>query len=163
MPKGTGVFSFSFCCAGAPCQDPVASREKRARCRLGPRMAPPRGSEQRLAFKGTCTAVLVMSGRGVPRNIDSDNFERREVAAPTRLASTRVPEPSLALARPSTCTQCALQNRPGSQIRGAPLPGPGGGQGWSRISGCRVWGLSWEIEARPRHPGQGAVQAKLGS
>jgi hypothetical protein len=33
------------------------------------------------------------------------------------------------LGAPSTCAQCALQNGPGSQIRGAPLPGPGGEQG----------------------------------
>jgi hypothetical protein len=33
------------------------------------------------------------------------------------------------LGAPSTCAQCGLQNGPGSQIRGAPLPGPSGEQG----------------------------------
>ncbi|KAH6842985.1 hypothetical protein B0I37DRAFT_208575 [Chaetomium sp. MPI-CAGE-AT-0009] len=77
-------------------------------------------------YSGT---YLLWSTRGVLKNINSHSLGGRR----SRRAHPPVVDKGagavVVLGAESTCAQCALQNGPGSQIRGGPLPGPSGEQG----------------------------------
>ncbi|KAK4127237.1 hypothetical protein N657DRAFT_200411 [Parathielavia appendiculata] len=138
VPVSVSGVSFFSCSAQEPLVSSHARRlDAKARCKLGPRMAPRRGSEQRLAFLKVHACKLSCNVVKLRLQEHGDCHHLRPLSSPRGVLSRHGP-----WHRPGTCTQCARQSRPSS-------PNPGCSFGWvwsdqdqAPINGSQVWGLA---------------------
>ena len=101
---------------------------REARWKLEPKMAPVRGDDERLVFS-RYSGTFPRPTRGVLKKHQRPQFGRKAKSPRPPSVVDKGAGAVVVLGAPSTCAQCGLQNGPGSQIRGAPLPGPSGEQG----------------------------------
>lgn len=110
-------------------------------CTCIPRMAPRGSKKPPMYFSWFVRCPLEAAQE------QCHHFECR--AHPSRarsLTPAGMSEPSSPLARPSTCTQCARQNRPGSPNLGCSHARFRGGQGLAQDQRVPSVGVKWEEE-----------------
>lgn len=147
-------FSFSCCVGPLGWKSGGVLREGKLAGNLGRGWRRARGDDSRLVFQSTLVLVTV-DPRSSQRTSTPTVWAEGEVAAPTFCRrqgcwSRHCPWRAEYLRTVRAPERARLSN-PGVP----PCLGPAGSRDWCWISGCRVWGLSWEIERRPE-PRRGA-------